>query len=1247
MMNNRKQIPVKPADALWTDDQWKAITADGNDILVAAAAGSGKTAVLVERIIRKIISEDNPLDVDRLLIATFTNASAAEMRHRIAEALEKEIKKNPDSRHLRKQLSLLNKANISTLHSFCLDVVRSHYYLLDIDPGFRIGDSTEIELIKDEILEEVLETQYGISDNEPFFRLIDAFTDDRSDRTILEIIRVLDDFSRSNPNPKEWLESLADMYEIGEHTRIEDLPFYPVLKFDIMMRLAAAKEMIHEGYQLTLLPDGPAALGETFKLDEELINKLSESLEADWQSMADAFSAVSFAKAKTIRKGTCDEDLAKQAKKMRDDVKKLLNGITSDLFFRKADSFLKDISDMKPYVVTLAGLVTAFQKRFLAEKLERGIVDFSDLEHMALEILGTYEYGTLKPTDVALEYRDKFKEVLVDEYQDTNMVQETILQLVTQDGESTGNMFMVGDVKQSIYRFRLAEPNLFMGKYSRFLTEPTDTGMKIDLNKNFRSRSEVLAGTNFLFKQLMGKTVGEIEYDEPAELKKGAAYPEDEEYPVELYLIDKSAEGAGYGSEDDDEADEDLETVLLEARQMAELIKQMINERRKVYDAKTKTYRNITYRDIVILLRSMPWAPQIMDEFRAQGIPVYADLSTGYFEATEVAIMISLLQIIDNPYQDIPLASVLRSPIVGLDEENLSDIRITLPKGQFYDALKAYCQYGSFEKYGTVYLKVKRFFDYLHEWRNQAREGALSSLIWQLYRDTGYYDFVGGMPGGKQRQANLLALYNRARQYEESSFRGIFRFLRFIDRMRERGSDLGAARALGEQEDVVRIMTIHKSKGLEFPVVILGGLSKKFNQMDLKRSYLVDKDLGLAFRYVNPELRITYPSLPQIAFKKKQLLENIAEEMRVLYVALTRAKEKLYLIGTLSDAEKSFKKWSAYENKEGWLLPDYTRANATSYMDWIGPSLVRHRIFKEGAIASDSLAEIASHPSEWQVHVRKSNTLQSVTEEENMESKRLFKSIEQMEPIEVESEFKERVRDQMEWDYRFKSSTTGRSKQSVSELKRLNESKDEYSATDLVRATFKRMNLKRPAFMQQKTMSPAEKGTMMHLVMQHLDFTKPVTEESVQTLLGYLVMKEYATKEQVSEIRTDQILSFFESELGQRLQQANKIRKEIPFTMALPAHEAYQDWQDGDENILVQGIVDCLFEDENGLVLLDYKTDAITDRFKNGFEEAEPVLKERYEKQIQLYTRAIEQILKREVSERYLMFFDGTHVLKL
>lgn len=1247
-MNKRPELPVKPKDALWTDEQWKAIVADGSDILVAAAAGSGKTAVLVERIIRKVISEENPLDVDRLLIVTFTNASAAEMRHRIAEALEKEIKAHPDSRHLRRQLSLLNKASISTLHSFCLEIVRSHYYLLDIDPGFRIGDATEMELIKDETLEELLETEYGIPDNEPFFRLVDAFTDDRSDRSLLDIIRVLDDAARSNPRPEGWLTDLVEMYQVDGGTKIEDLPFYQVLEFDIHMRLHAAREMIKEGYQLTLLPDGPAVLGETFKEDEAFIDRLFASTEQGWQSMADAFTSTKFAKAKAIRKGTCDEVLAKRAKDLRDTVKKSINSIGSDLFFRKEESFIKDMAEMKPYVETLANLVVKFQKLFGEAKSERGIVDFSDLEHMALEILMDQEDGLVKPSPVAKEYRDKFAEVLVDEYQDTNMVQETILQLVTQEGEANGNMFMVGDVKQSIYRFRLAEPNLFMGKYRRFLNDPVDGGMKIDLNKNFRSRNEVLAGTNFLFKQLMGKTVGEIDYDEAAELKKGAAYPEDEKYPVELYLIDQSSdEGAEHSYPEDTEMEEDLETVQMEARQMAEIIKQLISEKRKIYDAKTKTYRNITYRDIVILLRSMPWAPQIMEEFRAQGIPVYANLSTGYFEATEVAIMISLLQIIDNPYQDIPLASVLRSPIVGLDEEQLADIRIANPKASFYEAVKTYCMTGSVEKYGAVYNRVKKFFDYLDQWRTEARQGALSTLIWQLYRDTNYYDFVGGMPGGKQRQANLLALYNRAKQYEESSFRGIFRFLRFIDRMRERGSDLGAARALGEQEDVVRLMTIHSSKGLEFPVVILGGLAKSFNKMDLRRSYLVDKDLGFAFKYVNPELRITYPSLPQIAFRKKKELELISEEMRVLYVALTRAKEKLYLIGTLKNAEKSWSKWSGFQTREDWLLPDYVRADANSYMDWIGPSLVRHRAMTEGEIPRDSIAEIANHPSEWLVHQRNGHTLVTSKEDENTDLKHLFKSIENMEPVSIESEFKEDVQQQLNWLYPYRNATFQRSKQSVSELKRMNEQRDEYSANDLVPGAFKRTNLKRPAFMQQKSLTPAEKGTVMHLVMQHIDFTEPITESKILSLLERLVTEEYVTNEQISAIHINQILAFFESELGQRLRTAKSVRREIPFSMAFPADDAYPNWQDGDENILVQGIVDCLFEDENGLILLDYKTDAITDRFKGGFQEASGILLARYEKQIELYTRAIEQILKKAVAERYLFFFDGAHILKL
>ena len=607
---------------------------------------------------------------------------------------------------------------------------------------------------------------------------------------------------------------------------------------------------------------------------------------------------------------------------------------------------------MQPLIETLTQLVQAFSDRFTEMKEEKGLVDFADLEHYCLDILldpFAKKEGIMAPSEAAIAYQQQFKEVLVDEYQDVNMVQEAIVQLVTKEGESTGNLFMVGDVKQSIYRFRLAEPNLFLSKYNRFTNDGEESGLKIDLARNFRSRKEVLDGTNYLFKQIMGVNVGEIEYNEAAELVKGASYPEEEPFPIELLLVDLEKEERDEHEEDNSDEDQaifdanELEQSQLEARVMAKKIKSMITERVPIFNPKTGTSRPVIYRDIVILLRSMTWAPQIMEEFKQQGIPVYANLSTGYFQATEINIMMSLLKVIDNPYQDIPLASVLRSPIVDLNEEELATIRIHNRKGKFFDAVLSFSRQKPSGESERIYDKVKPFLNRLEEWRSMARQGSLSALIWQLYRDTHFYDFAGGLPGGKQRQANLRALYDRARQYEATSFRGLFRFLRFIERMQERGDDLGAARALGEQEDVVRVMTIHSSKGLEFPVVFVAGLGRNFNMMDLRKSYLLDKEFGFAAKYVNVDKRITYPSLPQLAFKRKKKMEMLAEEMRVLYVALTRAKEKLYLLASVKSLQKKLDKWSHTLDHKEWLLSDYERAAANSYLDWVGPSLVRHQ----------------------------------------------------------------------------------------------------------------------------------------------------------------------------------------------------------------------------------------------------------------------------------------------------------------
>lgn len=1253
-------IPPKPEDVTWTNDQWKAIMAKDRDILVAAAAGSGKTAVLVERMIQKILSKVDPIDVDELLVVTFTNASAAEMRHRIGEALEQAIDADPMSRHLRKQLSLLNKASISTLHSFCMEVIRKYYYLIDVDPGFRIADETEAQLIRDEVMDELFEEEYGKKDNEAFFTLVDSFTNDRSDAALMDIVRSIYDFAKSNPLPDQYLQSIISMYDVSTIHNIADLSFIQALLFDIELQLEAAREMIKRGLEVTKLPGGPAPRAENFLDDLKIIDTLLLAKKDSWETLYQAMQTWSFSRAKQVKGDNFEKELTEKAQKFRDKAKKKIQDIKEELFSRKPESFLRDMNEMLPLIKTLVHLAKEFSQRFEKVKREKGLVDYADLEHYCLEIL-TKEIsptGEFLPSDAALAYQEHFKEVYCDEYQDTNMVQETILKLVAKKEEHNGNMFMVGDVKQSIYRFRLAEPNLFLGKYNRFKVDGESTGLRIDLARNFRSRKEVLDATNYLFKQIMGIKVGEIEYDEAAELRAGAPYPEEEPYPVELLLINQNVEEnvsslasdgeAETGSEEFDAVA--LEQSQLEARVIASKIKELVASGAPVYNTKTKSNRPLMYRDTVILLRSMTWAPQIIEEFKQQGIPIYANLSTGYFNATEVAIMISLLRVIDNPFQDIPLAAVLRSPIVGLNEEELSIIRIYQKRGSFWEAVTAFCKSKQTENTVAFYDKLRRFYDSLTEWRSMARQGSLSELIWQLYRDTQFYDFVGGLPGGKQRQANLRALYDRARQYEQTSFRGLFRFLRFIERMIERGDDLGAARALGEQEDVVRIMTIHSSKGLEFPVVFIAGMARTFNMADIRKPFMLDKEYGFASKYVNAEKRISYPSLPQIAFKRKKKMEMLAEEMRILYVAMTRAKEKLYLTATLNDALKKINQWQEVASNPDWLLKDYERAAVTGYIDWIGPALVRHQDARElrsgEAVHALVPEEITSHSSFWRISLISAEEVKQKEPEDGMEEDHFLESVEKGELVPTTSPFAKEIKSRLDWEYSYLNAAVHRSKQSVSEIKRQREIADEQSGTDLVNH-FKKSIVKRPKFMQEKQLSPAERGSAMHMVMQHVDLTKSVSPESLQEQLTWMVNNELLTPEQAAVIDKNLIVQFFHSDLGQRYFKANTINREVPFTLSMHARDVYPAWNEEEESVFVQGIIDCIFEDENGLVLVDYKSDRISERYKGGFEQAKPILENRYKMQINLYTRAIEQIWKRKVTERYLFFFDGAHILKV
>ncbi len=1239
----------KPEGSQWTDDQWKAIVSSGQHILVAAAAGSGKTAVLVERMIRKLLSTSNPIDVDRLLVVTFTNASAAEMRGRIGEALEKELKKNPSSLHLRRQLSLLNRASISTLHSFCLDVIRKYYYLIDLDPGFRIANDTEAELLREEVLDELFEEQYSLKDNQAFFQLIDSYTSDRHDLDIQLMVRKVYDFARSNPNPSRWLSMLVQQYEVDEGATIDELPFLSFLMEEVLLQLKGVETMLQQAMSVTRLPGGPAPRAANIEDDLQQVQRLIQSGNESFSSLHHDIQSLKFSRLKPCKGDEYDSALIDELSDLRKKAKNALEKISGDLFSRPIHGYMDDFKKMKPLIEALVTVVNEFGKRYESVKREKGLVDFSDLEHYCLQILRDPNVEDLEPSDIAKKYRHQFAEVLVDEYQDTNMVQESIIKLVTNDEEETGNLFMVGDVKQSIYRFRLAEPFLFLSKYKRFTHDGRISGMRIDLNKNFRSRTEILDATNFLFNQIMDEEVGEIVYDDDASLKLGAQYPPVEGMESELLLITKES-GEQVESEEVDDSlvgfsDVELEKAQLEARAMARKIKEMVQNRFQVYDRKLDVMRNVTYRDFVILLRSMPWAPQIMEEFKQEGIPVYADLATGYFDATEVMIMMSVLKVIDNPHQDIPLASVLRSPIVGLNEEELATIRVADKNGTYYDALTAYLD----EQAATdaLYEKVQAFYEQLQVWRTEARQGALSALIWKLYRDTGFFEFVGGLPGGKQRQANLRALYDRSRQYEATSFRGLFRFLRFIERMRDRGDDLGAARALGEQEDVVRLMTIHSSKGLEFPIVFVAGLSRQFNLMDLNKAYLLDKELGFGSKYIDAKLRITYPTLLQQVIRKKMKKESMAEEMRVLYVALTRAKEKLILVGTVNDFEKTAKKWSSVIEHREWVLPSHVRAEAKSYLDWIGPSLVRHRdILPMISDDSSSLTPIYEDSSKWHLTIMEAKELAEQEVIEELQHEEILQALKQQKPVPITSEYVEKVTTRLNWSYPFTTASVHRSKQSVSDIKR-QQFVDEESDDALVRKAKAPLE-DRPTFLQKKGLTAAERGTAMHAVMQHLPLTVEHTKESVQAFVDELVIKELLTIEQADSIDVEAIVEFISSEIGQQLCEAHHVYREMPFSLAVSAKDIYSQWEsEEDENILIQGVIDCLYETNEGMVLLDFKTDNITYQFDGDFEKAKPVLLDRYQIQLELYAKAIEQIIKQPVTKRYLYFFDGGYVIEV
>ncbi|WP_238906375.1 helicase-exonuclease AddAB subunit AddA [Clostridium sp. YIM B02506] len=1241
----------------WTEEQLQAINTRDCNLLVAAAAGSGKTAVLVERIIKIITDKENPVDIDKLLVVTFTSAAAGEMRERIADAISKELEKEPNSKNLQRQLTLLSKANITTMHSFCLDTIKNNFHHIDLDPAFRISDDTEGTLMKLETLTELFEEKYD-QENKEFIILLDAYGSGKDDKKLQELVLNLYEFSMSGPWPENWLKEKSEDFNIYSEEELENTPWIKVLKESVLLELNSLIKNLYIALDLAENSGGLEPYGENLNDDINILNNIKVSLEEG--SLKDIHLRISLVKFSTLKrvlaKNVEDPDTQERVKKIRDEVKKSISKMGDGAFNVAPEEILEGLKLLYPLMKSLSNLVIDFKNRYEAKKRERGVLDFNDLEHLCLKILIDEEEGETKPSSVASSLREKFNEVLVDEYQDSNNVQETIINLVSRKELENPNVFMVGDVKQSIYRFRQAKPELFLEKYNSYGTEDTDKNRKIMLYKNFRSREEVINGVNFIFTQLMSTTVGELEYDEKEALNLGASYsyPEEEGVQVagdiELHIIDKSGEEekeeyeVTEEIEIDSEEEEDLTAVQIEARIVGSRINNLMNPKDgsiyKVLDKGTGEYRKIRFKDIVILLRATKnWADTFLEELGAMGIPIYADTGSGYFETIEIRTILSVLQVIDNPLQDVPIISTLRSPIFSFTAEELADLRIIGEEDYYFETIEKIAL-GEKEVNQSLKEKCIYFINNIRRWREKAIYTPIDEFIWYLYMDTSYYGYVGAMSNGIQRQANLRILFQRARQFERTSFKGLFNFINFIHRLRSSSGDMGSAKILGENEDVVRIMSIHKSKGLEFPVVFLSGCGKQFNLMDLNKEVLFHEDLGFGPQVIDVERRVSYPSIAKNAIKKKFLVEALSEEMRILYVALTRAKEKLIITGATTNFDRSVDKWRRSTALGDNKISPSEVLKKRSFLDWIALALCRH---KDGGIlrGENSFVEnLSLDNSHWNINLwRKSQ----MPVEENFiavdknEEKELF----------INKEYKsinKEIERRLGFKYKYRESSLLPSNISVSDLKkRAYEDLQEEATYDV----FKVEKVIKPVFLQEERgLSPAERGTIVHFFMQKLELGKSNSYSDIKEQIEELIARDLLREDESKVINIKKILNFMNSNLGQRMKRAfeegREVNRELAFYTEISAlnFDKTLPREYETERVRLQGVIDAYFEEEDGIILLDYKTDYVGEK---GVEE----IIDRYRLQLDYYEEALEKITGKKVKERYLYLFNKDKEVKI
>lgn len=1161
------------------------------------------------------------------------------MRERVLNAIYKKLDEEPENENLQRQITLLNMANICTIDSFCLDVVKNNFYELEnVSPNFRIADTPEIELLKQEILDELFENKY-LSEDKDFTKLVNTYTSYRDDTPLKELILSIYNYINSSPYPIKWLDEKIEMFNIENELDkdFSQTPWGKVLLEEIN------EELIDDIAILTDSIDGLEyekdldEFKQTIESDIKQLTILQENLN-NWDKSYEIAQNIKFI---TWPRKKVESEIKDEIKKIRDNVKKKFNKKLEKIFVSDSKQSNQDIFDMYDILKKLKNLIIEFDEIFSKKKRDKNIVDFTDIEHFALNILvkgvekttdkNGLAYEKIVKTDVAKKYTEKFEEIAIDEYQDSNLVQEFILSSISRGN----NMFMVGDVKQSIYRFRQAMPKLFLEKYSNYETFGTASndinGRKIQLFKNFRSRDNVLDFTNLIFKNIMSEKLGEVDYNEDEYLNFGAEdYKKiNQSLKTEIDIIDLKKEenldieNTEYLENDNDTEElEHLENIEIEAKYVANKIKKLIDSKYQVYDRKKESFRDITYKDIAILLRSTKDKASIYEqELIKLDMPVFSDSNQEYLDSIEIQTIMSLLKIIDNPMQDIPLVTVLRSNIGKFTDNELVEIRLSDKYENFYNCM----QKAKVDVNSQLKEKIGHFLNQMETWRKEQEYLALDELIWKIYSDTGYYNYVGLMPNGNLRQANLKMLFERAKKYETASFKGLYNFINFIEKLKINSGDLSSAKIIGENDDVIRIMSIHKSKGLEFPVVFLVNTNKQFNEQDIKKNpVLLHQELGIGAKYINYNAQVQYDTLTREAIKNVIRNENISEEMRILYVALTRAKEKLIITGISNDYAKQLEdieqQKNIYARKDGKINPILVKKYKT-YLDWIllvylYEQANTEELLKLNRIEQNSILEYKMENDE------KENTSQKVIKTLNQKI--------------IDKNKINKIKEQIEYEYPNKLAIDIPTKSSVTKIKQMKNKQlgidfENLEDEENVSTEAKIIAFEKPKFLQEEKdnqITNAQKGTLTHLCLQKLKPKEEYNLEKIQTLIQNLEMNKIITEKEREAINPYKILQFTKSKIWEQLKNAKEYYQERPFYINVPASKIYN--EDIEENVLVQGIIDLYFVNEIGnIVLVDYKTDYV----ENG-KELELV--EKYKNQLELYKQALEEALNTKVDKVYI-----------